>query len=342
MFDSDLGVGRRTFVKGAGATIGAGALGVGSASAEDGGGDGGRGRDEGKRKEGCPERGNPMMIAHRGFAGQFPENTVGAVRAASGVGPGGVPDGQAADMIEIDVVPTADGTVVVFHDSKLSSRDGGERGLTNLDGYVWERPWSEVREAEVQRSGETVPSLEATLEAIPSHVGVNVELKNPGTSDVKFAESLSGDALESAKDRWRPFVDRVLAVTENVDHDLLFSSFYEGALAATRDLDPSIPLGTLFWDSVETGLEITRKYDAEAVHPPYNMVRGTPFFGDEYYVSGPFADADLVSVAHEEGRAVNAYTVGTWYQAERLTAAGVDGLICDYPGLLWSESGDGK
>ena len=67
-----------------------------------------------------------MIIAHRGFAGQFPENTVGAVRAASGVGPRGVPDAWAADVIEIDAVPTADGTVVAFHDSELSGRDGGE------------------------------------------------------------------------------------------------------------------------------------------------------------------------------------------------------------------------
>ena len=341
MFDTELGVGRRAFVRGAGATLGAGTLGVGTASADGGGGErGGSERPKDKREEGCRERGEPMIIAHRGFAGQFPENTVGAVRAASGVGPRGVPDAQTADVVEIDVVPTADGTVVAFHDSKLSARDGGERGLTDLDGYVWDRPWSEVREAEVQRSGETVPSLERVLDAIPPRVGVNVEFKNPGTADVRFAESLSGADLEAGKERWRSFAEDVLAATDGVENPILVSSFYEAALAVVRELDPSIPLGTLFWDSVETGLEITRKYDTEAIHPPYNMVRDTPFFGDEYYVSGPFADVDLVSVAHDEGRAVNAYTLGTWYQAERLTAAGVDGLICDYPGLRWSGGED--
>jgi glycerophosphoryl diester phosphodiesterase len=64
------------------------------------------------------------------------------------------------------------------------------------------------------------------------------------------------------------------------------------------------------------------------------MVSGTPFYEDQYYVSGPFADVDLVEVAHAEGREVNVYTLATWYQAKELAAAGVDGLIADYPNLL--------
>ncbi len=71
---------------------------------------------------------------------------------------------------------------------------------------------------------------------------------------------------------------------------------------SVRDIDPDVPIGCLFWDSIETGLAITREYDCEAIHPPYNMIQGTPFFEDEYYLSGPFAEIDLVETAHEEGR----------------------------------------
>lgn len=85
----------------------------------------------------------------------------------------------------------------------------------------------------------------------------------------------------------------------------------------------------------EDGLDIARTYDAEAIHPPFNMIRGTPFYADPYYTErSDWADVDLLSVAHEEGRTVNVYTLTTWYQAEQLAAAGVDGLIADYPGLL--------
>jgi glycerophosphoryl diester phosphodiesterase len=64
------------------------------------------------------------------------------------------------------------------------------------------------------------------------------------------------------------------------------------------------------------------------------MVQGTPFSnGDSYVGSGP-SDIDLAEIADEEGRALNAWTVSTWYQARELVRAGVDGLISDYPTVL--------
>jgi len=119
------------------------------------------------------------------------------------------------------------------------------------------------------------------------------------------------------------------------DNEILVSSFYEAALATVHETDDAIPVAPLLWDSVEDGIDIAREYDAEAIHPPYNMIQGTPFYADEYYTEGSeWSDTDLPAVAREEGRAVNVYTIGTWYEAERLAAAGVDGIIADYPGLL--------
>jgi len=276
----------------------------------------------------------PAIIAHRGFAGCYPENTVGAVAAAAKGGRSATAPSRGADAIEIDVVPTADEDVVVFHDSGLSERDGGERGLTDVDGLVWETDTATVTNAEVLESGETVPTLRETLDAIPTGVAVNVELKNPGSSDLRFAANLDGDELATQKDVWRPFVERVLSTVDDYDHRFLFSSFYEAALATTREAS-DYAVAPLLWDSIEDGLDIARTYDAEALHPPYNMVRETPFFADPYYTEGSnWADTDLVATAHDEGRDVNVYTLATWYQAEQLAAAGVDGLIADYPDLL--------
>lgn len=273
----------------------------------------------------------PTTIAHRGFAGMYPENTVGAVEMAAKRGPQG-----GAEMVEIDVVPTADGDVAVFHDDRLGGRDSGEHGehgLTDTEGVVWETPTDVVTSAEVLDSGETVPLLSELLDALPTSVGVNIEFKNPGTSDVRFAENLSGDALETQKDIWRPFTEDVLTVVDEYENDVLVSSFYEAAIATVRAADPSIPVAFLFWNDIEAGLNITQTYDCEALHPPYNLVKGTPFFSDEYYTSGPYADIDLVDVAHEEGREVNVWTIDTWYQAQELAKTGVDGLIVNYPEL---------
>lgn len=325
---------RRQFVAGVGtAAVGTGLAGLGSASGDD--------EDE-EENDHEGETGDavarPAIIAHRGFAGQYPENTVEAcVRSAR--------DG--ADMVEIDVVPCEGGEVVVFHDDRLSSRDGGERGLTDTEGVVWETSCGTVLSAEVLDSGETVPLLTEVMNAIPDDYPVNIELKNPGSSDLRFAANLEGEALETQKEVWRPFTERVLDVAGRYENDVLVSSFYEAALATTREVDDSVPVAPLLWDSIEDGLAIAREYDAEAVHPPYNMIQGTPFYADEYYTEGSeWSDTDLLSVAHEEGRAVNVYTLGTWYQAEQLAAAGVDGLIADYPNLLTdgfgSSDGDGE
>lgn len=278
--------------------------------------------DESDGIDDAEDTGRPGVIAHRGFAGVAPENTVGAVRFAADAG---------ADVIEVDVRPTSDGEVVVFHDDGLSERDDSDGGLTDRSGLVRETPWSAVRQAEVLGSGETVPNLRQVLDAVPPTVGVNVELKHPGTDDLRFGEKLSGDELPAARERWHEFVASVVEITDDHDHDLLFSSFYEGALAVTRDIDPAIPLATLVGDDSEAGLAITREYDCEAIHPPVDAILDRNRETDD----GQSARSpNLVRVAHEAGREVNVYTVRTWHEAQRLASAGVDGIVADYPGLL--------
>lgn len=43
----------------------------------------------------------------------------------------------------------------------------------------------------------------------------------------------------------------------------------------------------------------------------------------------PFTE-DALTIAHDENRAVNVFKIDTWYQAEQLANAGVDGLIANY------------
>ncbi|OYR51136.1 glycerophosphodiester phosphodiesterase [Halorubrum sp. Ea1] len=292
-------------------------------------------------------RPTPTLIAHRGFAGENPENTVAAVERAAGVArsdgsaESGVPAGRQADWVEVDVMPTADGDVVVVHDAELSGRGGRgdsgtavDRGLTDAAGLVWETDTATVTGAEVLDSGETVPLLADALEALPPDVGVNVELKNPGRGDLRPDEKLAGDALADRTAVWRPFVDRVLGVAEESGNDLLFSSFCEGALAAVRERS-SLPVAPLVAESIADGLAIAREHDAAAVHPPIDTIRGTPFFDAERFGGGGESGGpDLLAAAHEAGRDVNVWTVETWYQADRLAAAGVDGVIADYSTLL--------
>ena len=267
---------------------------------------------------------DPTVIAHRGFAGVAPENTVEAVVDAAERGAG---------MVEIDVQPAACGTPIVFHDARLEgTRDG--RPVTDTEGIVWETPLEDITGANVLESGETVPTLAALLEALPETVGVNLELKNPGTTDLRFGQSLADDEREERRELWTPFLERVLADCAGFDGEILFSSFFEGAIAALRDQAPEYAAAPLVWDSLDESLEVARRYDCEAIHPPLNAVAGTSMAGEPYHgLPAGEPEVDVLEVAHEEGRAVTVWTVETWVQFDELRKVGVDGIIADYPGL---------
>jgi glycerophosphoryl diester phosphodiesterase len=256
------------------------------------------------------------LIAHRGFAGRHPENTVAAFRAAAAV----------ADWVELDAMPTAGGDPVVVHDGRLGAREGG--GLTDATGVVWETPTGAVTDAEVFGSGETVPTLAAAVAAVPADVGLHVELKNPGTDAVRPDEALDGAARERARERWAPFVERVLAVLREAPNDVCYSSFCEGALAAVRARS-SAPVAVLTRDDPRAALRVAERHDAAAIHPHWSLVLPAGADGDTR--RGPAPSVDVVARAHDAGRAVNAWTVATRSRAARLRAAGVDGLIADVP-----------
>ena len=272
-----------------------------------------------------PERtADPTLIAHRCFGGENPENTRLAAREATRDDGAG----RRADFVEIDVVPTADGDVAVFHDDDLAGRDGEGTGLTDATGLVWETDTAAVTTAEVLQSGETVPLLGELLSSIPTDVGVNIELKNPGSTSLRFGEKLSDEDLGAQKAVWRPFVDQVITVVDGYDHEILFSSFYEAALAVASERSTA-SVAPVLWESIETGIAIAETYDADAIHPPVSMIRDTPFFDD-----ARFGESHLVRTAQAHGWDVNVWTVDSWYQADRLLDAGVDGIIADYSTLL--------
>jgi len=286
----------------------------------------------------------PRLIAHRGFAGRYPENTVAAVEAAARDG---------AAMVEVDVLPCGDGDPVVFHDERLDA--GGEgaaaRGITDATGVVWETPRETVRAAEVLDSGETVPTLAEVvraLDAAPTDVGLVLDLKHPGTPETSMLPGGTDADRAVRRRRWEPFVERVLDVVAGFGGDLLVSAFDAAALAAARELDPDASLAVLFADDPLVALSTAERLDADALHPPVDAVlpeapgpataagdRASPAATDAADGPPPVdGTPDVVALAREAGLDVNVWTVRTWIEAARLVRAGVDGVIADYPGLL--------
>lgn len=167
------------------------------------------------------------VIAHRGFAGVNPENTIQAVRSAA----------TDADAVEVDVQRCASGELVVFHDDTLDR-------LTAGTGPVREHSFDELSGLTVADSAESIPTLDALVAAVPSEVGINVELKHDGMG----AE--------------------ILDVADAVPNDILVSSFDRTALT---ELDEQLPTALIFADSFEANLEIAEELGCACVHPDYRL-----------------------------------------------------------------------
>lgn len=113
----------------------------------------------------------PDIIAHRGNAIEFPENTLLALASAVSLG---------VRHVEFDVQLTADRVPVVIHDSDLAR-------VGNRPESVHALPWSQLAEipvGEVSRFGDRfactcAPSLAQTMDAIAGWDGVTafVEVK---------------------------------------------------------------------------------------------------------------------------------------------------------------------
>ncbi len=101
------------------------------------------------------------VIAHRGFSGRHPENTLRAFRAAEALG---------VDMVECDVHASADGCLAVIHDATLDR-------TTDASGPVRARTMRELQEIDAGE-GETIPTLEEVLAAVA--LPVVVEVKSQG------------------------------------------------------------------------------------------------------------------------------------------------------------------
>lgn len=108
----------------------------------------------------------PLAFAHRGGAGDWPENTMPAFEGAVALG---------YTYVETDAHVTADGVCLAFHDDRLDR-------VTDRSGLIAELPYSTVREARVD-GAEPIPLLEDLLGCFPD-LRVNIDPKHDTAVDV--------------------------------------------------------------------------------------------------------------------------------------------------------------
>lgn len=162
-----------------------------------------------------------LAIAHRGFSGTAPENTLAAFKRAMDVG---------SNMIELDVHLSRDGHVVVIHDDTLKRTTGGM-------GKVVDFSLQELKQLDAGKwfgsrfSGEKIPTLKEVLELTRGKIPIHIELKE-GDLGRYTVTDLADRSLEE--------VEKAGALDQ-----VLFGSFSLSAIDRIREKHPRLPVALI-------------------------------------------------------------------------------------------------
>ncbi len=166
----------------------------------------------------------PIAVAHRGGAGEAPENTMAAFANAVRLG---------FRFIETDVQATRDGVLLAFHDDQLAR-------LTGRPGRISEVTWAELRSVRVL-GREPIPRLEEMLEAWPGMCFV-LELKSDLAVEPLAAAIRRAGALERVC--VGAFADRRVARLRRLLGPRLCTALGRGGVARLRLASLGLPAGS--------------------------------------------------------------------------------------------------
>jgi glycerophosphoryl diester phosphodiesterase len=225
-----------------------------------------------------------QVVAHRGSSKAAPENTMAAFKQA-------IADG--ADWIELDVQETADGEVVVYHDSDFMR-------LAGVGLKIWDATMADLQTIDIGSrfspafSDERVPTLGAVLDACKGRAGVVIELKYYG-HDQQLEQRVARIVDE------RGMASQIVVMSLELD-----------AVRKMKRLRPDWKVGLLI--SVSAG----------------NLQNsGADFLA----VNAAFADRRFVRSAHRRDTKVYVWTVDDASTMSAMMGRGVDGLITNKPAL---------
>ena len=289
-------------------------------------------------------KGSPqtLNIAHRGARAFAPENTLPAFEKAKIFG---------CPMFEMDVHMSKDGVLVVHHDDELTRCTDVEakfpgrstyyvsdfiyEELRRLDAGSWYveqlllpptqresflqtltdeeiAQFVSTQDREFYASGEIkLPTLRQALEvALATDMMVNIELK----TIPRMYSGLTAAVVHLLK-------------TMRLEHRVLISSFDHEQLVKVRRLSDVIATGVLTSDRLAKPGDYLQLLDADAYNPGCYGDYDSMGFGS---VSRKLDPVGIMN-AREAGRGVNVWTCNDKYQMQELVAAGVTGLITDFP-----------
>ena len=201
-----------------------------------------------------------------------------------------------AQAIELDVQMTRDRRVVIFHDDRLERTTNGHGRLADTSyGHVASLDagsWFGARFA-----GERVLLVSQALGAIPSRMGLNLELKRTSHGTLFMRRLL-------------PLVRR-----DRPRGRLLLSSFEPALLRPLRT--SRLPYALICRTTPDQSLSLAIRLNCFAWHPLHTLLTQR-----------------RIHRAHQAGLRVQAWAVDDLRRARRLIAWGVDGIFTNDPARL--------
>jgi glycerophosphoryl diester phosphodiesterase len=244
-----------------------------------------------------------IRVGHRGAAALADQNTLRSFAAAVAAG---------VDAIEFDVLDLADGPLVLAHSNDLLEVSQGA-----ARGTVCDCSLDELREVAPDLA--TLDEALAFLAEQPG-LGVHVDLKATKRS-AEVAEALRRHALDRrsvVSSSHRPSLHAIRRAAPSVCVGLTYPQDRYG-VSRRRALQPAIRLAAL----------AMRASFARRV--PAMLARGRP---QALMLHHAVVSSGAVRQAHAAGAAVWAWTVDHPVELARVTAAGVDGVITNDPGIF--------
>lgn len=252
----------------------------------------------------------PLVIAHRGGAGIFPENTLYAFQESWKLG---------VDILEMDIWETADGKLVVMHDKTVNRTTDGEGNISEMTlesvkklnaGYKFSQDGGQTFPFREQKIN--VSTLNEVFQALPQ-ARFNIEMK-PDTPTIAaslcnlirehnltekvIVASVSGTNLENFRRECSE-----VATSASASEVLQYFTYYKTGLGEnyTPKMSSLQTLKRLF------GMQVVSK--------------------------------EFVETAHKLNLQVHVWTINQPEDMKQLIEIGVDGIMTDYPDRLLEKVG---
>ena len=285
----------------------------------------------------------PLLIAHGGGNGEFPDNTLEAFYNAYSV--------DENVMMETDVSITRDGVLILSHDTTLDRK-------TNVTGQIADWDYSQLMEQKVD-FGYTNPTEDGVLSGERVHfTDENGVEKYP--TDVEYPEGveprdekvflattledllicfpnnrINVEIKQSGELGFRALAEAVRLVEEYDAFDrVVFASFHEEIYDEYQRMQAA--------GEVPEAFMYSPAYDAATKFFVLQLLKLDVFFRDELCVfqfpmeekGFDLATKSFTNAAHKHNLAVHYWTINDPEDMRLLIGIGADGIMTDYPHRL--------